>query len=325
MFAFLKKPFFVLAPMDDVTDAVFRQVINQCAPPNLYFSEFVNVDGLSSRGRPRLLSKLDCLSTDPPLIAHIWGLNPDNFYLVAKQIASGDLANELGLSENFAGIDLNMGCPAKAVVKTGACSALIKNPDFALEIIQATKSGAGNVFPVSVKTRLGYDQINPEWIKFLLDQHLAMLSVHLRTTKELSLVPAHYKELKWIKTMRDELSPETLLVANGDILNRSAGLKLITEYGIDGAMIGRGIFQDPYAFSIDSQWTMASRQEKIDLFKYHLELFKQWADSPDKGIKRMNKYAKIYVNGFNGAKELRENIAKANTINEMLSALMLEQ
>ena len=90
-------------------------------------------------------------------------------------------------------------------------------------------------------------------------------------------------------------------------------------------MIGRGIFQDPYAFSIDSQWTIASRQEKIDLFKYHLELFKQWADSPDKGIKRMNKYAKIYVNGFNGAKELRENIAKANTINEMLSALMLEQ
>jgi len=325
MFAFLKKPFFVLAPMDDVTDAVFRQVINKCASPNLYFSEFVNVDGLASRGRPRLLPKLDCLSTDPPLIAHIWGLKPDNFYQVAKQIASGDLANELGLSENFAGIDLNMGCPARVVVKTGACSALIKNPDFALEIIQATKSGAGSKFPISVKTRLGYDQIKPEWIKFLLNQHLAMLSVHLRTTKEMSLVPAHYQELKWIKAMRDDLSPKTLLVANGDILNRSAGLKLIADYGIDGAMIGRGIFQDPYAFSVNSQWAMASQQEKIGLFKYHLELFAQWADNPDRGVKRMNKYAKIYINGFNGAKELRESIAQANTINEMLSILTTKE
>jgi tRNA-dihydrouridine synthase len=152
-----------------------------------------------------------------------------------------------------------------------------------------------------------------------------MLSVHLRTTKEMSLVPARYQELKWIKTMRDDLSPKTLLVANGDILNRSAGLKIIADYGIDGAMIGRGIFQDPYAFSVNSQWATASQQEKIGLFKYHLELFAQWADNPDRGVKRMNKYAKIYINGFNGAKELRENIAQANTINEMLSILTTKE
>lgn len=320
MQSFLKKPFFILAPMDDVTDTVFRQVISKCSPPDLCFTEFVNVDGLMSIGRPRLLPKLAWADSEPPLITHIWGLKPDNFYQVARQISSGELASELGLQKNFAGIDLNMGCPAKVVVKTGACSALIKNPDFALEIIQATKNGAGDM-PVSVKTRLGYNQIEPDWIKFLLHQQLKMLSVHLRTTKEMSLVPAHYEELKWIKSFRDEVSPDTLIVANGDILNRSEGLKLIADYGVDGAMIGRGVFRDPYAFSTNSPWLDVSSKEKLDLFNYHLELFLHWADNPDKAVKRMNKYAKIYINGFSGAKELREHIAQVNTIKEMMNII----
>lgn len=314
----LNKPFFVLAPMDDVTDTVFRQVINKCAPPDVCFSEFVNVDGLMSRGRPRLLPKLDLTVGEAPLIAHIWGLQPENFYQVAYQIASGKLAAELGLMKNFVGIDLNMGCPVKAVVKTGACSALIKDHDLAKDIIEATQKGANNMLPISVKTRLGYSQIEPDWIKFLLKQQLNMLSIHLRTTKEMSLVPAHYEELRWIKSLRDELAQTTLIVANGDILSRAQGLKLINDYGIDGAMIGRGVFHDPYAFSLNSPWQETTPNQKIELFKYHLELFKAWAENPDKAVKRMNKYAKIYVNGFNGAKEIREQLAQANTIKEMM-------
>lgn len=317
----LKRPFYVLAPMDDVTDTVFRQIVASCAAPDLCFSEFVNVDGLMSPGRTKLLPKLDHTTLEPPLIAHIWGLKPDNFYTVASQIASGQLASELGLKQNYAGIDLNMGCPAKQVVKVGACSALIKNPQLAKDIIQATKSGANGRLGVSVKTRIGYNKIEPAWIRFLLDQDLAMLSVHLRTTKEMSHVPAHYEELIWIKRQRDEQSPTTLLIANGDIANYAEGQKLASKYNLDGVMIGRGVFRDPYAFSQDSPWSKLAPKDKLALFERHLILFQDWAKNSDQGVKRLNKYAKIYINGFDGAKELREEIAQANTMSEMLTSL----
>lgn len=308
-----------MAPMDDVTDTVFRSLVSSCAPPDLCFTEFVNVDGLMSPGRPRLLRKLDWSEGEPPLIAHIWGIKPDNFYAVADQIASGELASELGLKQNFAGVDLNMGCPAKQVVKTGACSALINNKDLAREIIDATKKGLDGRLPLSVKTRIGYTKIDPEWTKFLLNQDLSMLTVHLRTTKEMSLVPAHYEELERIVNEKEMIAPNTLLVANGDVTSRAQGEDLVLQYGLDGIMIGRGVFHDPYVFAKDSPWPTIEAKERIELFTKHLIMFKQWADNPDKGVARLNKYAKIYLNGFSGAKELREKIANANSIAEMIN------
>ncbi len=316
-----KTPLFILAPMDDVTDTVFRQVVASCAPPDLCFSEFVNVDGLMSRGRSRLIHKLDWRPIEAPLVAHIWGLNPDNFYKIADQIASGEMARELGLNKNYVGIDLNMGCPSKQVIKTGACSGLINDQDLAKEIIAATKQGASNRIPVSVKTRIGFNSIDESWTQFLFNQDLSMLSVHLRTTKEMSLVEAHLDELKRIKAERDSISPATLLIANGDIKDRIAGQKIIDKYGIDGVMIGRGIFNDPYAFSGNSPWPEFSRQQKIDLFIKHIKLIAGWQPDPDRSVKRLNKYAKIYINGFDGAKELREQIAAANKISELLAIL----
>src|SRR5690242_14316717 len=130
----LPRPFFALAPMDDVTDTVFRQMVGFCAPPDVYFTEFVNVDGLQSPGRPRLFKKLRFGQTERPLIAQLWGTRPEHFYATARQIVDGTLARDAGAPPgvNFAGIDLNMGCPAKAVVKNGACSALIDNRSLAL-------------------------------------------------------------------------------------------------------------------------------------------------------------------------------------------------
>ncbi len=318
MFQDLPRPFFVLAPMDDVTDTVFRRLIAACAPPDINFSEFVNVDGLMSPGRPHILTKLDRAESEPSLIAHIWGINPNNFRSVADQIASGELAAELGLGSNFAGVDLNMGCPAKDVVKTGACSALINNHELAQDIIQATQAGLAGRLPLSVKTRLGYNVIEPDWFDFLFAQDLAMLSVHLRTKKEMSLVNAHYDELIWIKQKRDMLSPDTLLVANGDIMSYSQGLQLASKYGIDGVMIGRGVFHDPYVFASESPWEKLDYLERTGLFIKHLNLYKQWSPEPDKAAGRLNKYAKIYINGFDGAKALREQIAEAKTIDDML-------
>lgn len=317
----MSRALFFLAPMDDVTDTVFRQVIASCAAPDMCFSEFVNVDGLASSGRQKLLEKLRRHPSEPPLVAHLWGLKPENFSLLSQQISSGALKVELGDGAKYAGIDLNMGCPVRNVTKSGACSALINNRALAGEIIDAVKQGNKGRLPISVKTRLGFNNIDAEWIRFLLGQGIDMLTVHLRTVKEMSKVPAHYEELIKIKKDRDELAPNTLLIANGDIANRDQGLELVRRYSIDGVMIGRGIFQDPYAFSPSSPWENQGRNEKVDLFRRHLRLHVRTDKDPDRGVKRLNKYARIYINGFEGAKELREALALASSVEQMLRVL----
>ena len=189
----LPRPFFVVAPMDDVTDTVFRQVVQSTHAPDLFFTEFVNVDGLQSPGRPKLLKKLRFVEPEKSLVVQLWGLKPENFRKTAEQIADGTFAKELGLPEgvNFVGIDLNMGCPAKSEVQNGACSALIKNRPLASEIIKATQEGVAGRLPISVKTRLGFLEIDHTWLEFLLEHKLDMITVHGRTKKEMSKVPAH--------------------------------------------------------------------------------------------------------------------------------------
>jgi len=317
----LKPPLFLLAPMDDVTDTIFRQIIFGCSPPDISFSEFVNVDGLISAGRQRLIKKLFKSNYEAPLIAQLWGLDPDNFYMVSKQIVSGNIAKELGIENCYSGIDLNMGCPAKDVVKTGACSALINNRKLAENIINATKRGSAGLLPISVKTRIGYDRIDISWIEFLLNQGLDMLTVHLRTTKEMSRVEPHYDLLSDIVELRNKIAKQTLIIANGDIANRIYGQEIINQFNVDGVMIGRGVFQDPFAFSEVDQWSQTSPQERINLFVKHLTAYKLWADNPNTGVKRLNKYAKIYLNGFYAAKGLRESLAKLNTIDEMIATI----
>lgn len=303
----LPKPFFVLAPMDDVTDTVFRQVVADCAAPDLYFTEFTNVDGLQSPGRPRLMKKLKHTDKDQPLVAHIWGRNPENFYKTAQQIVSGELGN-------FVGIDLNMGCPVKNVVGHGVCSALIKDRPLAHEIIEATKKGAAGKLPVSVKTRLGFGEVDLTWHEFLLGHDIAMLTIHGRTRAQMSKVPADWELIGEIRQLRDKLAPDTLIVGNGDVTNRRHGNELAEKYGLDGIMIGRGIFQDPYAFAEDSPWEEVPEAERIRLYEHHVELFRQTWQEGERPIHTLNKFCKIYINGFDGAKEMREIFMSAESI-----------
>lgn len=314
----LPKPFFVLAPMDDVTDTVFRQVVAGTARPDLFFTEFANVDGLQSLGRPRLLKKLMNTEKDQPLVAHIWGKNPENFYKTAQQIASGDPLTSGG---NFVGIDLNMGCPVKNVVGNGVCSALMKNRPLAHEIIEATKQGAGGKLPVSVKTRLGFNDVDLTWHEFLLGHDLAMLTVHARTRKEMSKVPARWEYFGQLTELRDKLAPDTLIVGNGDVGNRAHGLELAKKYGLDGIMIGRGIFHDPYAFAEDSPWEAKTAEERIALYEYHVELFKRTWKEGERPIHTLNKFCKIYINGFDGAREMREQFMTASSIQHLLDMI----
>jgi tRNA-dihydrouridine synthase len=318
----LDKPFFVLAPLDDVTDTVFRQIIASCQAPDLFFTEFVNVDGLMSPGRPKLLKKLRFTEAETPLIAQLWGLNPENFEAVARQISDGSLAKELGLPEgvNFASIDLNMGCPEKTVVKNGACSALIKNPELAIEIIQAVKRGARDM-PVSVKTRIGFSSIDLNWIETLLKQDLNMLTIHGRTRKEMSKVPAHWDVIGQCVELRDKIAPRTLIVGNGDVITRWQGMELAKQYKVDGVMIGRGVFSDPYVFAKTSPWNEKSQAEKIELYRQHVQLFADTWKNNERPLPTLNKFCKIYINGFDGAKELREKLMASKTIEELLSGL----
>lgn len=307
----LPKPFFVLAPMDDVTDSVFRQVIGDCSPPDLYFTEFVNVDGLQSPGRKSLLKKLQFTEKERPIIAQIWGKNPENYYKTAKELV------EMG----FDGIDINMGCPAKPVVKTGCCSALINNRELAGQIIHATQEGAAGMIPVSVKTRLGFNDVDLTWHQFLLEHKLNMLTIHGRTKKQMSAVPADWDKIGQIREMRNKIAPETLIVGNGDVGSRQQGQELAKKHQLDGVMVGRGIFHDPYLFAQNSPWTQKTKHERVGLFRSHVELFAKTWPNGERQLPGLNKFCKIYISGFDGAKELREQLMNARSTDELFTFL----
>lgn len=309
--------------MDDVTDSVFRQVVGDCAPPDLFFTEFTNVDGLQSAGRPKLLKKLQFIEAEQPLIAQIWGKTPENFYKTAKEIADGTMARELGLPEgvNFAGIDLNMGCPEKTAVKHGTCSALINNRPLASEIITATQEGLGGKLPLSVKTRTGFGKVDLNWIEFLLRHKLDMLTLHGRTKAQMSDVPADWEIIGHVRKLRDRLSPETLFIGNGDVLSRQQGKELAELYQLDGIMIGRGVFHDPFVFAEDSPWAGYSKERRVSLYKKHVELFARTWPNRERNIYTLNKFCKIYISNFDGAKELREQLMRAGSTEELLAYL----
>lgn len=308
----LPRPFFVLAPMDDVTDTVFRQIIARLSPPDLYFTEFVNVDGLQSPGKVKLLPKLRLGPNEKNVIAQLWGLKPDNYYKTTKELI------EMG----FAGVDINMGCPVKTVIKNGACAALINNRELAGEIIDAVKDAASDHFPVSVKTRVGFTTVDMSWIEFLLNKKiLDMLSIHGRTAKQLSKVPADWELAGQARQMRDSLSPGTRIVGNGDIISRIQGEELAKKYNLDGIMAGRGVFRDPFIFSRDSPWEQWGRQQRVDLYRKHIELFAKTWRKNERRIETLNKFCKIYINGFEGAKEIREKLMEQHSAQELLKVL----
>jgi len=308
----LPKPFFILAPMDDVTDTVFRQVVADCAKPDLFFTEFVNVDGLQSPGREHLMPKLRLSDREGPVIAQLWGLKPENFYKTTKELM------EMG----YAGVDLNMGCPVKTVTKNGACAALINNRGLAGEIIDATAEAAGQHFPFSVKTRVGFTTVDMSWIEFLLDKRiLNMLSIHGRTAKQMSKAPADWDLIGRARELRDSLSPSTLVVGNGDVMNRKQGEGLAEKYRLDGIMIGRGIFHDPFAFAQNSPWADWSKQQKLELFAKHIRLYIEMYKDHERRFEALRKFCKLYINGFEGASELRAEFMETKTPRQALAVL----
>lgn len=318
--------------MADVTDAAFRQIIAKYGKPDIFWTEFVSADGLAHPvAREKLLLDLKYGKNEEqnerPIVAQIFGGKPENIK------AAAELCKELG----FDGIDINMGCPDKSIEKQLAGAGMIKNPELALEVIRAAREGAGGL-PVSVKTRIGYNPPTPKgfgragkneipyhlldekWIRILLKENLAALTVHLRTRKEMSNVPAHWELMKRIVEIRDEISPQTLLLGNGDVMNLSEGQQKIKETGCDGVMLGRAIFGNPWLFA----GKILSLNEKLKVMVEHTKLFEEMLGKY-KNFAIMKKHYKAYVNGFDGAKELRIKLMEAgnaaeieNTVNDFL-------
>lgn len=300
--------------MDDVTDTVFRRIVGSCAAPDIYFTEFVNVDGLQSKGREKLLHRLAHTNSEHPLIAQIWGKTPENYYKTAQDI----------VERGFAGVDINFGCPVKAVIKDGCCVAMMNNRELVAEIIQATQEGASagqHTLPVSVKTRLGYNEVDLSWHELLLGLKLDALTIHGRTKAQMSKVSADWSVIGAIRELRDKLSPTTKIIGNGDVLSRQQGLELAAQYGLDGIMIGRGIFNDPYVFAGNSPWPTMTRQQKMNLYKQHVELFDEVWPGNNRRLPVLNKFCKIYISGFDGAKELREKLMSASSASELVKIL----
>ncbi len=293
----LKTPFLILAPMEGVTDVIFRQVVARAGRPDLFFTEFTNVSSYASeKGRANALERLEIAPTDAPIIAQIWGKNPEHFAECASALES------LG----FSGVDLNFGCPDKHVNKAGGGAAMIRTPELAVECYRNARKNTN--LPVSIKTRLGWSDVNEfrEWLPVLLNEHLAALTVHLRTKKEMSKVPAHYELIPEIVALREKLSPETKLIINGDIRDKAHAMELYGEYPeVDGFMIGRGVFANPYCFTDHTP----TREELMELLKMHLELYRP----PYEPLKH---YFKIYVNNFPGAKELRAKLMETHSVEE---------
>jgi len=300
----LPKPFTVLAPMDDVTDNVFRQVVLSAARPDVFFTEFVNSDGLNHGANGIPLRKLQFTSDQKPIVAQIWGNDPESMQNAAK------IVKDLG----FDGIDINMGCPVRDVVKKGSGAGLIGNYNLAGKIIKAVKNGAGKM-PVSIKTRLGKNEnIAKEWITFLLKEDIAALTVHARVAGQMSHCPADWNEIGKIVKIRNKIAPKTIIIGNGDIKSYKEVGTMHKKYGVEGIMIGRGIFANPWVF--DPKFKARSKKEYLKLLTRHIELFETTLGEK-KHFAVIKKFFKMYVKDFEGANTLRKKLMDAGSFEEM--------
>lgn len=312
----LHKPFLVLGPMADVTDAPFRQLIAQYSAhtrgdgttggPDVMWTEFVSADGLvraGEAGKRKLMADLVYTEGERPIVAQLFSSVPEHMEAAAR------LCDELG----FDGIDINMGCPDRSIEKQGCGAAMIKHPETARAVIRAAHRGAP-ALPISVKTRLGYNHdVLEEWLPVLLEEDLAAITVHARTRKELSKVPARWDRVARAVEIRNECQKDqltqTLIIGNGDVLSVEDGEQKIRESGADGAMLGRAIFGNPWLFHPEKDLSNVSLNERFEALREHTKLFEELL--PHKNFAIMKKHYKAYVNGFLGAKELRMELMEA--------------
>lgn len=319
----LPKPFFALAPMEDVTDAAFRTLIARYGKPDVMWTEFTSADGLvmaPEPGKSKLLKKLSFSDGERPIVAQLFSAIPE------RMEAAAGLVRELG----FDGLDINMGCPDRAIEKGLCGSGMIRHPALAREIIRAAKRGARDM-PVSVKTRIGYAQSEiPTWIPNLLEEGIAALTIHARTRNELSDVPARWEHVKEAVAIRDAMGVDTRIIGNGDLRDIADARRKVEEAGCDGAMLGRALFGNPWLFAAahipephrgPEMFDFVNRTEgpaprdKVAALKEHIQLFDELLGG-FVNFATMKKHFKAYISGWDDAKELRIALMETHTAAE---------
>lgn len=314
-----KRPILCLASMANVTDAAFRRMFAKYGKPDVMWTEFVSCDGLchledkpirQAQGKKKLMQDLIYDKSERPIVAQFFGAKPENFYKCAK------LAQKLG----FDGVDINMGCPDRGVVRQGAGSALIKNPELAQKIIKETIRGAGKL-PVSVKTRIGFNEIEyRKWIPYLLKTDIAALTIHGRTKKEMSKVPAHWDIIGDIVKMRNKIKSKTLIIGNGDVMSLADANEKFRRYGVDGVMVGRGLFGSPWFFDAKKDVGKITPKERLNLALEHTKLFEK-IFKRKKHFDIMKKHYKAYISGFDEAKKMRMKLMETRSLKEAKTML----
>jgi len=312
----LPTPFFVLAPMADVTDPAFRRLIAETKRPDVTWTEFVSADGLyHTRTKGVMTDETNPLVRD---LAYVEGERPILAQLFGSNVETMEYACAYAKEVGFDGIDINMGCPDKSIEKQGAGAAHIKDPARAKEVIKSALRGAGGI-PVSVKTRLGFNTMEwKEWLPYLLEEDISALTLHLRTRKEMSKVPAHWELAPEISAFVKERRPDVKLLGNGDVLDLNDAKEKAQASGFDGIMLGRAIFGNPWLFS-GRTLDEVSQEEKLNalasLARYFNEL------RPQKHFAILKKHIKAFVQGFDGAGELRARLMETATLEELLTVL----
>ncbi len=316
------EPLLVLAPMADVTDPSFRRVIAKYSAhertdgtiggPDVMWTEFVSADGLArapEAGQIKLRADLQFAPEERPIVAQLFTANPEHMELAAR------LCAEMG----YDGVDINMGCPDRAIERQGCGSAMMKNPEVATAVIAAAKRGIsfdGVERPVSVKTRIGYNHDELEtWLPHLLAAKPAVITVHARTRKEMSKVPAHWERIKRAVEIRNAEGSDTLIFGNGDAVSREDAFAKAKATGADGVMLGRAIFGNPWLFHPEKDLNTVSLNERFAALIEHTKLYEELL--PHKSFALMKKHYKAYVNGFGGASELRADLMNAANSTEV--------
>lgn len=299
-----------LAPMEGVTDTVFRQLLCEIGKPDLFFTEFLNVEGFCSKGREKVIHRLDFRDIEKPIVIQLWGNVPEYYAETIKYVKT----------LNPDGIDVNMGCSVRDVLSSGRGSALINDKVLAKEIIDVVKESAGDL-PVSVKTRIGFDSIQTEeWIGFLLEQNLDLLTVHGRLSKEGYSTPSRWEEISRAVRLRNAISPNTVILGNGDVKSIRQADEYVEKYGVDGVMVGRAILNNPWLFA-GREPEDISKEERIETLRMHLDIFERERSDMDI-FNSQKKYVKAYISNFDTAGDLRAKLMLANSVSgikELLS------
>ena len=303
----LKRPIRILAPMEDVTDTVFRRIVAAAGAPDVFFTEFTRADDLFGRRSASALQRMRYTAVERPIVAQIWGNDPAAYYDAARWLRE----------QGFAGIDINMGCPKRKIAAKGYCSALIDNRTLAAELISAAREGAGSV-PVSVKTRIGTSHpVTGDWVRFLLEQQLDALTIHARTANEMSDVPARWGEIARAVRIRNEMGIGTLVIGNGDVQSLDMLYRRADESGVDGVMVGRAIFDNLELFSGGAFHTRPPAV-RIRRMREHFELFeREWGSSMN--FHTLKKFVGVYVRGFAGADVLTDRIMRTTALDQAVA------